>query len=77
MHALRRIEPALHHLVERLEHGEAVMSRDQVEDWLETMERTSICGLGQAAPIPFRNAARHWPDLLGPLGEARGQTPGV
>jgi formate dehydrogenase len=58
---------ALHHLVERLEHGEAVMPRAQVEAWLETMERTSICGLGQAAPIPFRNAAQHWPELFAPL----------
>jgi formate dehydrogenase beta subunit len=65
---------ALHHLVERLAHGEAVMPREQVEAWLETMERTSICGLGQAAPIPFRNAAQHWPELFAPLGEARGQT---
>jgi formate dehydrogenase beta subunit len=58
---------ALHHLVERLEHGEAVMPRSQVEEWLKTMERTSICGLGQAAPIPFRNAAQHWPELFRPL----------
>ena len=29
-----------------------------VDEWLETMERTSICGLGQAAPIPVRNAVR-------------------
>jgi NADH:ubiquinone oxidoreductase subunit F (NADH-binding)/NADH:ubiquinone oxidoreductase subunit E len=58
---------ALHHLVERLEHGEAVMPRSQVDEWLETMERTSICGLGQAAPIPFRNAAQHWPELFSPL----------
>ena len=61
---------ALHHLVERLEHGEALMSREQVEAWLETMERTSICGLGQAAPIPFRNAAQHWPELFAPLSGA-------
>jgi formate dehydrogenase beta subunit len=61
---------ALHHLVERLEHGEAVMPRAQVDEWLETMERTSICGLGQAAPIPFRNAARHWPELFAPLSGA-------
>jgi formate dehydrogenase beta subunit len=58
---------ALHHLVERLEHGEAVMSRAQVDEWLEAMERTSICGLGQAAPIPFRNAQRIWPELFAPL----------
>jgi formate dehydrogenase beta subunit len=63
---------ALHHLVERLERGEAVMSRPQTEEWLEAMERTSICGLGQAAPIPFRNAMRIWPDLFAPLGTSSG-----
>jgi NADH:ubiquinone oxidoreductase subunit F (NADH-binding) len=58
---------ALHHLVERLEHGEGVMPRWQVEEWLDAMEKTSICGLGQAAPIPVRNAFRLWPDLFAPL----------
>jgi len=27
------------------------------------MVETSICGLGQAAPIPVRTALRHWPEL--------------
>jgi formate dehydrogenase len=58
---------ALHHLVERLEHGEGVMPRRQVDEWLEAMEKTSICGLGQAAPIPVRNAFRLWPELFAPL----------
>jgi formate dehydrogenase beta subunit len=58
---------ALHHLVERLEHGEGVMPRRQVEEWLDAMEKTSICGLGQAAPIPVRNAFRLWPELFAPL----------
>jgi NADH:ubiquinone oxidoreductase subunit F (NADH-binding) len=43
------------------------MPREQVEEWLEAMERTSICGLGQAASIPFRNAERIWPELFEPL----------
>jgi formate dehydrogenase len=58
---------AIHHLAERLEEGEAVMSRARLDEWLETMERTSICGLGQAAPIPVRNAMAHWPELFAPL----------
>jgi len=58
---------AVHHLAERLQAGEVVMSRERLEEWLETMERTSICGLGQAAPIPVRNAMRHWPELFAPL----------
>jgi formate dehydrogenase beta subunit len=63
---------AVHHLAERLQEGEAVMTRRRLEEWLETMERTSICGLGQAAPIPVRNAMRHWPELFAPLGETVG-----
>jgi formate dehydrogenase len=58
---------AVHHLAERLQEGEAVMTRSRLDEWLETMERTSICGLGQAAPIPVRNAMQHWPELFAPL----------
>ena len=58
---------ALHHLFEQLEHGEAVMPRWQVDEWLLAMEKTSICGLGQASPIPVRNAMRIWPELFEPL----------
>jgi NADH:ubiquinone oxidoreductase subunit F (NADH-binding) len=25
---------------------------------------TSICGLGQGAPIPVRSAFQHWPELF-------------
>ena len=58
---------ALHHLLERLDHGEAAMPRWQVDEWLEAMEKTSICGLGQSAPFPVRNAFRHWPELFAAL----------
>jgi formate dehydrogenase beta subunit len=58
---------AIHHLAERLQDGEAVMTRARLDEWLETMERTSICGLGQASPIPVRCAMRHWPELFEPL----------
>jgi formate dehydrogenase len=60
---------ALHHLLEELQHGNVVMPRWQIEEWLEAMAQTSICGLGQAAPFPVRNAFRHWPELFAPLGE--------
>jgi NADH:ubiquinone oxidoreductase subunit F (NADH-binding)/NADH:ubiquinone oxidoreductase subunit E len=60
---------ALHHVVEELAHGEAAMPRWQIEEWLEAMAQTSICGLGQGAPIPVRNAFRLWPELFAPLGE--------
>jgi formate dehydrogenase len=58
---------ALHHLCEELEHGRAAMTREKLDEWLLAMEKTSICGLGQASPIPVRNAMRHWPDLFEPL----------
>ena len=58
---------AFHHLFEELQHGEAVMPRWQVDEWLLAMEKTSICGLGQASPIPVRNAMRIWPELFKPL----------
>ncbi|HSL65857.1 MAG TPA: NADH-ubiquinone oxidoreductase-F iron-sulfur binding region domain-containing protein [Gaiellaceae bacterium] len=54
---------ALHHLFA----GELEMTREKLDEWLATMQRTSICGLGQAAPFPVRNALRHWPDVLEPL----------
>jgi NADH:ubiquinone oxidoreductase subunit F (NADH-binding)/NADH:ubiquinone oxidoreductase subunit E len=60
---------ALHHVVEQLQGGEAAMPRWQIDEWLEAMEKTSICGLGQGAPFPVRNAFRHWPELFAPLGE--------
>ena len=60
---------ALHHVLEELEHGRAAMPRWQAEEWLEAMLQTSICGLGQGAPFPVRNAFRYWPELFAPLGE--------
>jgi formate dehydrogenase len=60
---------ALHHLFDELERGDAAMPRWQVEEWLDAMVKTSICGLGQGAPFPVRNAFRYWPELFAPLGE--------
>ena len=59
---------ALHHLCVELERGGAPMTREKVDEWLLAMEKTSICGLGQASPFPVRNAMRWWPDLFAPLG---------
>jgi NADH:ubiquinone oxidoreductase subunit F (NADH-binding) len=50
-------------VVEELEHGRAAMTRAKVDEWLEAMAQTSICGLGQASPIPIRNVFQHWPEL--------------
>ncbi len=59
----------MHHLLEELAAGRAVMPRPQAEEWLDAMVATSICGLGQGAPFPMRNAFRYWPELFEPLGE--------
>ena len=56
-------------LAEELEKGEVAMTREQAEEWLDAMAATSICGLGQGAPFPMRNAFKHWPELFEPLGE--------
>jgi len=64
---------ALHHLCEELAHGRAAMTGEKVDEWLLAMEKTSICGLGQASPIPVRNAMRWWPELFAPLGAAEVQ----
>jgi len=50
---------ALHHLFE----GNLSMSREKMEEWLEALTETSICGLGQASPIPVRAALRHFPEV--------------
>jgi NADH:ubiquinone oxidoreductase subunit F (NADH-binding) len=49
---------ALHHLFE----GTLPMSREKLEEWLDALEQTSICGLGQSSPIPVRAALRHFPE---------------
>ena len=46
---------ALHHVAEELQEGRAVMTRAKVDEWLEAMAQTSICGLGQASPYPVRS----------------------
>ena len=50
---------ALHHLFE----GRVEMTREKMDEWLDAMAETSICGLGQASPIPVRSALKHWPEL--------------
>jgi formate dehydrogenase len=42
--------------------GNLELSRAKMDEWMEAMEKTSICGLGQAAPLPVRTALRHWPE---------------
>jgi NADH:ubiquinone oxidoreductase subunit F (NADH-binding)/NADH:ubiquinone oxidoreductase subunit E len=59
---------ALHHLAAELQDGRVAMSRAKVDEWLETMAQTSICGLGQASPVPVRSVFRHWPELVEALG---------
>jgi len=58
---------ALGHVLAELEQDRGAMSRERLEEWLSAMERGSICGLGQAAPLPLRAAMRHWPQVFRPL----------
>ena len=58
---------AFHHLAEELQHDRAAMTREKVDEWLLAMEKTSICGLGQASPFPVRNAMTYWPELFARL----------
>mgnify|MGYP001770938783 FL=1 len=58
---------ALGHVLAELEEGRTVMSRERLEEWLLAMERGSICGLGQGAPVPLRSAMRHWPQVFASL----------
>ena len=60
----------VHHVLDELGREEAAMSREHVDEWLETMVSTSICGLGQSAAVPVRTAFRHWPELAAPLEAA-------
>jgi formate dehydrogenase beta subunit len=59
----------MHHLLEELERGRVAMTRGQIEEWLDAMAATSICGLGQGAPFPMRAAFRYWPETFAPLEE--------
>jgi NADH:ubiquinone oxidoreductase subunit F (NADH-binding) len=55
---------ALAALVDDVRAGRRTMTRAQLEEWLATMEHDSLCGLGQTAPLPFRAALAHWPELF-------------
>jgi len=37
---------------------------DTIHELAETMQLTSICGLGQAAPLPITSVVRHFPDEI-------------
>jgi formate dehydrogenase len=57
----------LEHMLHELEKGRTPLRGTQLEEWLNVMERGSICGLGQAAPAPLRAAMRHWPEVFAAL----------
>ena len=59
---------ALHHLARSSSTARGAMTREKVDEWLLAMEKTSICGLGQAAAVPrARTRCAHWPELFAPL----------
>jgi formate dehydrogenase beta subunit len=49
---------ALHHVFA----GELAMTHEKMEEWLDALAQTSICGLGQSSPIPVRAALAHFPE---------------
>ena len=60
----------LEHVLHELEEGRPAMPGWQLEEWLVAMEKGSICGLGQGAPVPLRGAMRHWPELFTPIADS-------
>jgi NADH-quinone oxidoreductase subunit F len=42
------------------------IDRSLFDDMLETLEQTSLCGLGGGLPLPVRNAMEHFADELNP-----------
>jgi formate dehydrogenase len=57
----------LEFVLDELAEGRVAMEPTQLAEWLDVMERGSICGLGQAAPAPLRTAMRHWPETFAAL----------
>ncbi len=50
-------------ILERIRSGKgAPRDLQTIEELSDTMAMTSICGLGQAAPLPITSVLRHWPD---------------
>jgi hypothetical protein len=45
------------------------MTRAKVDEWLEAMAQTSICGSARPSPIPVRNVFGHWPELVEALDD--------
>jgi NADH:ubiquinone oxidoreductase subunit F (NADH-binding) len=44
--------------------GQLAMTQEKMDEWMDALEQTSICGLGQASPIPVRAALAHWPEEI-------------
>jgi NADH:ubiquinone oxidoreductase subunit F (NADH-binding)/NADH:ubiquinone oxidoreductase subunit E len=61
------------HILERATRGQAEMKEiDLIGELAETMQLTSICGLGQAAPLPITSALKYFRDeIMAHLTEKR------
>jgi NADH:ubiquinone oxidoreductase subunit F (NADH-binding) len=44
--------------------GGSTRDLDTIDELAETMQLTSICGLGQAAPLPITSVIRHFRDEI-------------
>jgi NADH-quinone oxidoreductase subunit F len=55
-------------LIEKARHDSGYrIDRGLLNDLLETLEQTSLCGLGGGLPLPVRNALDHFADELAPF----------
>jgi NADH:ubiquinone oxidoreductase subunit F (NADH-binding) len=53
------------HILERATRGQATMDEiNLIGELAETMQLTSICGLGQAAPLPITSALKYFGDEI-------------
>jgi len=53
------------HLLERISReGGSTADLDAIDELAEAMQLTSICGLGQAAPLPITSTVRHFRDEI-------------
>ena len=51
------------HILDRATHGQATTAEiDLIDELAETMQLTSICGLGQAAPLPITSVLKYFRD---------------
>jgi NADH:ubiquinone oxidoreductase subunit F (NADH-binding) len=49
-------------ILDRVQQGEARLDPAWLQAMGDTLQQTSICGLGQVALAPLQSVLKHWPD---------------